>query len=332
MVDSLSFEELAAEFEADARLDADFLVLTLSASLIVSFGLLADSAGVVIGAMVIAPWILPLRSMSFGMLHDPSLVGRSLLTLAAGFAITVSLSALVGAGVGMPVFGAEVAARTSPNLLDLGIALVAGAAAVYAKIRSRAVSSLVGTAIAVALVPPVCVLGLLLSAGEWQAARGAGLLFVTNLLGILSGALLLLVATQPQLRRRLWRSQMGLVSLLFTAVLLLPLSSSFLQLVRQSQRQLAQRRIEETIAKSLKTETITIGRDSQLVGITIDWTSKPPLIRASVRVSQADLPTPAQVAAVQKFINSKQPQRYQLVVQRSAIDIIGPGSRDDGKL
>ena len=139
MVDSLSFEELAAEFEADARLDADFLVLTLSASLIVSFGLLADSAGVVIGAMVIAPWILPLRSMSFGMLHDPSLVGRSLLTLAAGFAITVSLSALVGAGVGMPVFGAEVAARTSPNLLDLGIALVAGAAAVYAKIRSRAV-------------------------------------------------------------------------------------------------------------------------------------------------------------------------------------------------
>ena len=315
MVDSLSFEELAAEFEADARLDADFLVLTLAASLIASFGLLADSAGVVIGAMVIAPWILPLRSMSFEMLHDPALVGRSLLTLAAGFAITVSLSALVGAGVGMPVLGAEVAARTSPNLLDLGIALVAGAAAVYAKIRSRAVSSLVGTAIAVALVPPVCVLGLLLSAGEWQAARGAGLL----------------VVTQPQLRRRLWRSQMGLVSLLFTAVLLLPLSSSFLQLVRQSQRQLAQRRIEETIAKSLKTETITIGRDSQLVGITIDWTSKPPLIRASVRVSQADLPTPAQVAAVQQFINSKQPQRYQLVVQRSAIDSIGPGSRDDGK-
>jgi len=331
MVDSLSFEELTAEFEADARLDADFLVLTLSASLIASFGLLANSAGVVIGAMVIAPWILPLRSMAFGMLHDPALVGRSLLTLAAGFAIAVSLSVLVGAGVGMPVFGAEVAARTSPNLLDLGIALVAGAAAVYAKIRSRAVSSLVGTAIAVALVPPVCVLGLLLSAGEWQAARGAGLLFVTNLLGILSGALLLLVATQPQLRRRLWRSQMGLVSLLFTAALLLPLSNSFLQLVRQSQRQLAQRRIEETIAKSLKTETITIGRDSQLVGITIDWTSKPPLIRASVRVSRADLPTPAQVAAVQKFINSKQPQRYQLVVQRSAIDIIGPGSRDDGK-
>jgi uncharacterized membrane protein len=46
---------LAAEFEADASLDGDFLVLTISASLIASFGLLADSAAVVIGAMVIAP-------------------------------------------------------------------------------------------------------------------------------------------------------------------------------------------------------------------------------------------------------------------------------------
>ena len=136
MVDSLSFEKLAAEFEADASLDGDFLLLTISASLIASFGLLADGAAVVIGAMVIAPWIVPLRSMAFGMLHDPALVGRSLLTLTAGFAITVVLSALVGA---------ELGARSSPNLLDHGIALVAGAAAVYAKIRSRAVSSLVVT-------------------------------------------------------------------------------------------------------------------------------------------------------------------------------------------
>jgi uncharacterized membrane protein len=137
MVDSLSFEELAEEFEADASLDGDFLVLTISASLMASFGLLVDSAVVLIGAMVIAPWILPLRLMAFGMLHDPALVGRSLLTLTAGFAITVVLSALVGSGVGMQAFGADVAARTSPNLLDLGIALVAGAAAVYAKIQSR---------------------------------------------------------------------------------------------------------------------------------------------------------------------------------------------------
>lgn len=325
MADSLTLDELSSQFETDAGLDADFLVLTLSAALIASLGLLADSAAVVIGAMVIAPWILPLRSMAFGVLQGRlALVSTALMTLGVGIGITALLSAVVGWGVGMPVLGQEVAARTSPNLLDLGIALVAGAAAIYAKVRSRAVSSLVGTAIAVALVPPVCALGLLASAGQWEGARGAGLLFATNLLGILSGALVMLAVTQPLLRRRLWHSRMGLVSLMFTALLLLPLSSSFVHLVRQSQRQLAQQRIEQAIAKSLRAETITIGRDSQLVGITIDWTQTPPLIRASVRVSQPDLPTPAQVAAVQSFINSQQPKRYRLVVQRSAIDIVGP--------
>lgn len=325
MVDSLTLDELSRQFEADAPLDGDFLVLTLAAALIASLGLLANSAAVVIGAMVIAPWILPLRAMAFWMLQGQlALAGKALLTLSIGIGLTALLSAMVGLGVGMPLLGHEVTARTSPNLLDLGIALVAGAAAIYAKVRSRAVSSLVGTAIAVALVPPVCVLGLLVSAGEWEGARGAGLLFATNLLGILNGALMMLAVSQPQLRRRLWRSRMGWVSLLFTALLVLPLSSSFVQLVRQSQLQLEQQRIERAIAKSLQTETLTIGRHSQLVGVSIDWKKTPPLIRASVRVSQSNLPTPAQVAAVQSFINNQQPKRYRLVVQRSAIDIVGP--------
>lgn len=134
----------------------------------------------------------------------------------------------------------------------------------------------------------------------------------------------MLAVTQPRLRLRLWHRRMGLVSLMFTALLLLPLSSSFVQLVRQSQHQLAQQRIEQAIAKSLHTGTLIMGRHPQLVGVSIDWKPTPPLIRASVRVSQPNLPTPAQVAAVQSFINSEQTRHYRLVVQRSAIDIVGP--------
>ncbi|MEX0588457.1 MAG: DUF389 domain-containing protein, partial [Cyanobium sp.] len=78
MVDSLSFEELSVQFEAEARADSDFLVLTLASASIASLGLLANSAAVVIGAMVIAPWILPLRSMAFGMLQGRlPLVGKA---------------------------------------------------------------------------------------------------------------------------------------------------------------------------------------------------------------------------------------------------------------
>lgn len=56
----------------------------------------------------------------------------------------------------------------------------------------------------------------------------------------------------------------------------------------------------------------------------IDWRQNPPLIRAAVRVSNPRLPTPRQVAAVQKYINQQQPIRYRLVVQRVSVDVIGP--------
>ena len=61
------------------------------------------------------------------------------------------------------------------------------------------------------------------------------------------------------------------------------------------------------------------------MGISIDWQKNPPLIRARVRVTDPELPTPKQVAAVQAFINQQQaPLRFRLVVQRTAVDLIGP--------
>jgi len=321
----MSQQALNEQFELDARSDQAFLVLTLAAGAIATLGLLANSSAVVIGAMLIAPWMLPLRAAAFGILQGRLLlVGRALLTLLIGILITVALSVLLGASVPLPILGSEVAARTQPNLLDLGVALVAGAIAAYASVSSKAISSLAGTAIAVALVPPVCALGLLLAKAHWSAALGAALLFAANLLGILSGALITLAVCLPELRIRLWRSRLGLVSLLLTALLLIPLSGSFLSLVAQARRAAALDQIEEAITASLKNRTITLGQDSELINVRIDWNQNPPLIRAAVRVTNPRLPTPRQVAVVQAFINDQQPIRYRLVVQRVSVDVIGP--------
>ena len=81
----------------------------------------------------------------------------------------------------------QVTARLQPNILDLGIALAAGAVATYAKVNPGAVSSMAGTAIAVALVPTVCVMEIMLSASKMSGAQGAALLFAANILGILIG-------------------------------------------------------------------------------------------------------------------------------------------------
>ncbi len=317
--------DLDSELDQEAGLDQVYLVLTLGAGLIATLGLLANSPAVVIGAMLVAPWIMPLRAAAFGILQGRAgLVGRALITLAVGVAITVLLSGGLGLLVGFPVYGSEVLSRTSPNLLDLAIAVVAGGIATYGKVHSKAVSSLAGTAIAVALVPPVCVFGLLLATHDWATARGAGLLFAANLLGILSGGLITLAAVTPHLRTRLLSSRLGLVSLLLTALLLIPLSGSFLNLVAKARHQSALQQVERAIDVSLRQRTLILGKESQLVGTSIDWGQNPPLITASVRVSRPNLPTPQQVAAVQNFINNSQPINFRLLVQRISIDMIGP--------
>lgn len=317
--------QLTDQFELDARSDQAFLALTLAAGLIATLGLLANSSAVVIGAMLIAPWMLPLRAAAFGILQGRlALVGRALFTLLVGMAITVGLSVLLGALVGLAIFGSEVVARTQPNLLDLGVALVAGAIAAYASVSAKAISSLAGTAISVALVPPVCAFGLLLSKAEWGAALGAALLFAANLLGILSGALITLAICLPELRVNLLRSRLGLVSLLLTALLLIPLSGSFLSLMAQARRTAALVEIQQAITASLRNRTITLGKDAELIAVKIDWDQNPPLIRASVRVTNPRLPTARQVADVQAYINGRQPIRYRLMVQRVSVDVIGP--------
>lgn len=317
--------KLSEMFELDARTDQPFIVLTLAAGAISTLGLLANSSAVVIGAMLIAPWMLPLRAAAFGILQGRLLlVARALLTLLIGIASTVGMSVLLGASVSLPILGSEVTARTQPNLLDLGVALVAGAIAAYASVSSKAISSLAGTAIAVALVPPVCAFGLLLAQAHWSEALGAALLFTANLLGILSGALLTLALCVPELRVNLWRSRLGLVSLLLTALLLIPLSGSFLSLIGQARQAAALVNIQQAITASLVNRTLTLGKDSELINVQIDWSQNPPLIRAAVRVTNPRLPTARQVADVQAYINRTQPIRYRLIVQRVSVDVIGP--------
>ncbi|WP_414026705.1 hypothetical protein [Cyanobium sp. ATX-6F1] len=92
-------------------------------------------------------------------------------------------------------------------------------------------------------------------------------------------------------------------------------------------QQAAAQRVEALIEQRLRSSTITLGSDPaiDLVGISIDWQKNPPQIDARVRVTDPDLPTPKQVAAVQEFINQQQaPMRFRLLVQRTAVDLIGP--------
>lgn len=168
-----------------------FLALMGLSVTIASLGIIADSTAVVIGAMLVAPLMGPVVAIAAAVVMAwPQRVLRSSLLVAASAAGSVALGyaiSLLIPGDSYPLPG-ELVARTSPNLLDMGIALAAGAAGAYGQMRRLASDALPGVAVAVALVPPLAVAGIALQLWEWQMALGAFMLFVVNVVGIVLSA------------------------------------------------------------------------------------------------------------------------------------------------
>ena len=163
----------------------DFYALMVLSASIAFLGLRQNSSAVVIGAMLVAPLMSPIMAMGFGVVTGyPRLFRRAAASTLAGMAVAVGTAALLAFLIPSKVPTAEILARAAPNLLDLMVALVSGAAGAYATCRKELASSLPGVAIAVALVPPLCVVGYGLGAGHLDIAQGAGLLFATNLASI----------------------------------------------------------------------------------------------------------------------------------------------------
>ncbi len=172
---------------------------------IASLGLLADSTAVVIGAMIVAPLMGPILGVAAAAIMGwRRRMWTQLGLLTAGSLGAVGTAALVGYLVsGDPdPLPSEILARTGPSVLDVGVALGAGAVAAYSVVRKQAADAFAGAAIAVALVPPLSSIGILLQLGRLEMAMGAILLFSVNVVGVLLAAsvTLLVVGFVPGLQ------------------------------------------------------------------------------------------------------------------------------------
>ncbi|MEO1466773.1 MAG: TIGR00341 family protein [Cyanobacteria bacterium J06629_2] len=206
-----------------------YFLLGLS-GVIATLGLLANSVAIIIGAMIIAPLIGPITGIAYSTtVANRRLLRRSFLTLATGVIFTVFISFLVAWAIGLESVTPEILARTNPTLLDLVIALAAGAAGAFANTRRRIADALPGVAIAVALVPPLSVVGIGLALRNSTLAFGASVLFITNLTGIIfSGVVILLLQSYGSVKR----AKQGLIfSVTMLVILGIPLGLSLKGLI-----------------------------------------------------------------------------------------------------
>jgi len=163
-----------------------FYILVAVSTLIASFGLIANSTAVVIGAMLVAPLMTPIFGISLALVRgEAKLLGRAARAEIVGVVAAVTMGFILGLLLGDIEPTPEMLSRTRPNLFDLIVAVLAGFAGAYALVDEKISPALPGVAIATAIVPPLANSGLCLALGEVRGGIGSFLLFFANFLSIL---------------------------------------------------------------------------------------------------------------------------------------------------
>ena len=202
---------------------SSFFLLVAVSTLLAAFGLVMNSTAVVIGAMLVAPLMTPILGLGLGLVRgDTHLIGIALRAEVTGVAVSI----LAGAALGVVLPSGfepthEMLSRTTPNLFDLLVAILAGLAGAYALVDEKISPVLPGVAISVAIVPPLANCGLSLALGAYEGAAGSFLLFFANFLSILLvSALVFYLAKMaeafqplsgPQLARRFYVAIAGFI-------------------------------------------------------------------------------------------------------------------------
>jgi len=225
--------EVQVQLRDSCTPDFDFFLLVVLSAVIATLGLLTDSAAVIIGAMLVAPLMSPIIGIGLASLTgDARLFRDSGVALVRGAFLAIFMAVLLAwvnrylPFITLQELPAEVTSRTRPSPIDLTVALAGGMAAAFALAMPSISAALPGVAIATALMPPLCVIGVGIAMGRWDVAGGAALLFLTNAVTIAFAAMLVFFALGFSPGRKSGRRapRALFVSAGFTLVLLVPLT------------------------------------------------------------------------------------------------------------
>ena len=192
----IDHKQVRLNIQADALPTKTFFIMNALAAVIAAYGLLADSAAVVIGAMLVAMMLGPISGVALSFIDSRWILFRTAMgTLLMGVAMILAIGVVIGfIHHDMPMTS-EILSRTQPTMIDLMIALAGGAAGAFASVSPRLSVAVVGVAVATALVPPLVASGILFAHFQWANSGNAFLLAVTNMVAIqISSSLVLWIA------------------------------------------------------------------------------------------------------------------------------------------
>lgn len=174
-------EELYEDIKNIASGSRTFYLMVFLASCVAAIGLLRGNVAIIIGAMVLAPLLGPNMGMAFAAtLGDPHLAKKSLLTNFGGSALAFLIAVCIGWFATVDIDHPEIVSRIDVSYADIVLASASGAAGALS-FTAGVSASLIGVMVAVALLPPLMVFGLLLGAGFYSESINAFLILATNI-------------------------------------------------------------------------------------------------------------------------------------------------------
>lgn len=306
-------QEVLDQLSASSSPNFDFFLLVFLSAAIATFGLITDSTAVIIGAMLVAPLMSPILGLSLASVAGKrNMFERAVGALIRGVLLAVALAALISWLSQLLPFDllttlpGEVLSRTRPSPIDLGIALAGGAAAAYALAQPQLSAALPGVAIATALMPPLCTVGIGISLRSPEIALGAFLLFTTNLVTISFAGIVVFAAlgfrpvdvedTIRGLPRSLY------VSTALVLLVTVSLVALTLRFVSQAHQEQEQRAYDQMVRNTVQQELTTL-IPGQLVDVEITPIDSALKLQATVRTAQQPLHNA--VVAVQEAVAGK---------------------------
>lgn len=167
-----------------------FLMLLLSV-IIVTLGILKNNVPIVIGGMLVSPLLSPILAISLGItMANHELIMRSFKVLLKSIIYSIILALILTVFFIGKDINSEILSRANPSLVFFGVAMASGLAASFAVTRKELSERMVGVAVAIALLPPIAVIGIGIGFFNWEIVAGAAELFLINLFGILLSSLI----------------------------------------------------------------------------------------------------------------------------------------------
>lgn len=255
--------------------------MNLLAAIIACYGLFADSAATVIGAMIIAMLLGPLMGVGLALMyHDHRLLRKSTITLLVGIGSVYIVSFFIGMLHYDLAITDYIMEQTEASLFSLIIALAGGAAGAYATVSPKLVSAFIGVALATTLVPPIAAAGILSTRGEWSLVIGAFFLVFVNIVAIqfamsavlwFSGFRKVTRREGATLRVFVWRNALNIVVLMTLYVFLL-----------FNLREVAERQLFQTQAQTVLENHITKLAGDELVDVQFQYGGDTTLVIAEI--------------------------------------------------